>query len=503
MEIKFKFNILLICGAKKYSSILNEELKSSVYELTATHEAEEVFSLFEKKDFDLIIVDAEMPIISGFEICQSIRDMELVKTTQTKTPLILLTEEETLENRRLGFEMGTIEFLSKSFSLGELKEIVDNILRPNHRWEDFSILLADPLKISLKSLKQMLSSAGVNVTTAETGKTVIDLITKDETSFDLLILNSDLKDMSGYSICNKLRNELGVHKMPILIMTKADDYSEQLKVFKSGASDTITRPIIKEAFLARVLTQLNLIRMYRNLSKKVRLLENQDIEKDRILASCSHDLRGPLGNIMGMAELTKLEGSLSETQNEYISRIESESERLINLTEEILMSNKLLHRELELTLLSLEEVINNSIDSFYSAASQKKISVNFIVSPFGYYEINGHMGSLERAINNVISNAIKFSNSNSKVDIHLSQLNDEIHLKIKDYGIGISKESIKHIFDEYSTVGREGTAGEKSTGLGMYIAEKIILKHNASILVESGEGSGSTFSLCFPVANGE
>ncbi len=105
-----------------------------------------------------------------------------------------------------------------------------------------------------------------------------------------------------------------------------------------------------------------------------------------------------------------------------------------------------------------------------------------------------------RVIDNLVSNALKFSKENDKVEIHLNRIKDRVIIKIVDHGLGIPKEMLPKIFDRFSGAGRTGLKGEQSTGIGLSIVKQIVESHNGKIYVQSVEGKGSMFTIELPQA---
>ena len=102
---------------------------------------------------------------------------------------------------------------------------------------------------------------------------------------------------------------------------------------------------------------------------------------------------------------------------------------------------------------------------------------------------------MQRALDNLISNAVKFSGAGEHIEISLKELNGEAFIAIKDFGVGISAEMLPYIFDRFSKASRRGVRGEESIGLGLSIVHEIIRKHGGEIAVNSVEKSGTTFTI--------
>jgi len=106
---------------------------------------------------------------------------------------------------------------------------------------------------------------------------------------------------------------------------------------------------------------------------------------------------------------------------------------------------------------------------------------------------------IRRVINNILSNAIKFSHTNSTIEVTLEQKAQDVHISIKDTGIGIPEKNKPFVFDMFTDVKAAGTAGEMPNGLGLSISLQIARAHKGDIWFESKEGVGTTFHLVFPV----
>jgi two-component system sensor histidine kinase VicK len=115
-----------------------------------------------------------------------------------------------------------------------------------------------------------------------------------------------------------------------------------------------------------------------------------------------------------------------------------------------------------------------------------------------YTEINQE--KFPRVIDNLISNALKFSKETDNVELHLKREKNKIIIQVKDQGVGIPHELIPKLFERFSGAGRTGLKGEQSTGIGLSIVKDIVESHDGKISVHSVEGKGSTFTIILPVA---
>lgn len=224
-------------------------------------------------------------------------------------------------------------------------------------------------------------------------------------------------------------------------------------------------------------------------------LEVSNKEKDRILGVVAHDLRNPIGAIVSLAHFVN-ESDENNANTEVIKMIESSGNHSLSLINELLETNKSAKEKLNLADTDIVELVKQTVFLLQHKAEEKKQRL-IINIPEEKIILKIDANKIERVLNNLITNAIKFSHKNKSVYIVVSQSIDNVTISIKDQGVGISQNILPHIFEKNVNVGTQGTSGEKSYGLGLSICKQIIETHNAKIWVESSEGQGSSFYLQF------
>ena len=142
----------------------------------------------------------------------------------------------------------------------------------------------------------------------------------------------------------------------------------------------------------------------------------------------------------------------------------------------------------------MKSLLSKVCENFEQLASNKHIIIKKNLTSENFH-INSDPEMLQRVFENLISNAIKFSHSNSEIEVSLNKNGSQRIIKFKDYGIGIKEEEQKNLFEEYGTTSTLPTAGETSTGLGLSIAKRILDELGGSISVTSKVGIGSTFEV--------
>ena len=226
--------------------------------------------------------------------------------------------------------------------------------------------------------------------------------------------------------------------------------------------------------------------------------------KDRFLSIVSHDLRTPFSSILGFTELLLNDDSLTDKERkEYINFIRESSNSMLSLVNSLLDWNRLqsgrIQFEPEKTY--VYSIIENSINSLAGAALRKKITLRSTVSKEIQIFVDENL--ISQVFNNLISNAIKFTNSNGTISISVrpSERLRFLEFSIQDTGVGIKAADVKKLFSVDSKFTKEGTSGEKGSGMGLNIVNDIIQKHGGSIWVESEPGKGSNFKFTLPIAS--
>lgn len=252
------------------------------------------------------------------------------------------------------------------------------------------------------------------------------------------------------------------------------------------------------------LSRLNndLVNMQRELAKKNRELDELNKIKNQFLGIAAHDLRNPLGVIMGFSEyiLEENEGNMSEDQTMMLNSILKSSEFMLRLINNLLdvsaiESGKL---DLELTKTDLISVIKNNVELNNVIAQKKNIQIH-LHAQGQISEILIDIGKIEQVLNNLISNAVKYSFPDTTVQIKIYQNESEIIVSVTDQGQGIPDSELGKLFKPFEKTSVQSTAGEKSTGLGLSIVKNLVLGHKGRIWVESKVGEGSTFYFSLPL----
>ena len=242
--------------------------------------------------------------------------------------------------------------------------------------------------------------------------------------------------------------------------------------------------------------------IFRELKNKSRNFEILNESKDRILAAVAHDIRSPLTAIQGTLEIMRYDlTDLNEEDQEMLDLSLDACKKAERLTKELLDISLLESESFHLKMepIQLEQYFAGILAQFEKKASDKKIELELNISS-DHLEARIDKHNFSRVMENLLTNALKFTNEKGKVEVESYEENDNIMISIRDNGIGIPDRLKGYIFDKFSKARRLGTNGESTTGLGMSIVKLIVEKHFGHIWLESQEGVGTAFHISLPKA---
>lgn len=227
-----------------------------------------------------------------------------------------------------------------------------------------------------------------------------------------------------------------------------------------------------------------------------RLSENDRIRKE-FISDVSHDFQSPLLNIKGYADLLKNDDLPMLDRKNYATVIQSETERLSSLTKQLLLLTSLdqLSSPLHLKSFRMDTQIKETVRKYRWLSEEKQISISVELDEV---EFTGDPSFLEKVWENLISNALKYTNAKGKVDIVLTDYEDRVRIEVRDDGIGIASEHLSRIFDRFYRVDESRTWEIEGTGLGLSIVQEVVELHGGDIHVDSNDGVGTTFTVILP-----
>jgi signal transduction histidine kinase len=222
--------------------------------------------------------------------------------------------------------------------------------------------------------------------------------------------------------------------------------------------------------------------------------------KDDFVANVSHELRTPLASIKGFIKLLR-SGKVQnpEDQQEFLGRISGSTEHLEHLVGDLLDLSVLEagQMQLELETIDMGQLIEETLGSLEGLIQQKQLTL-VPACPVGSIQLTGDRRLLRQVLVNLVGNAVKFSDANSEIRVAASKDNDQVLAEVIDQGTGIASESLPRLFDRFFKSEGPAKRSGAGTGLGLFIAKKIVEAHGGEIGVRSELGQGSTFYFTLP-----
>jgi signal transduction histidine kinase len=238
------------------------------------------------------------------------------------------------------------------------------------------------------------------------------------------------------------------------------------------------------------------------LMEKNAQLAKMNQEKNEFLGIASHDLKNPLNAIMGTTLILRdMPVNSKQEFIQLINNIKMTGSRMLTIVKNILDSNKLEQESFKTNIqpVSVPQMIAELCQIWYQPAINKHIRIITDIPEYALALCDAQ--SLFQIMDNLVSNAVKFSYFHSTIHILCTVANDRVNITVQDHGPGFSDEDKKHLFKRFNRLSARPTGGESSTGLGLSIIKKLAELMNGSLSCHSIHGQGAAFTLCLPAAS--
>ncbi len=257
------------------------------------------------------------------------------------------------------------------------------------------------------------------------------------------------------------------------------------------------------------LSRLNneLVNLQRELSQKNVRLEELNQLKNEFLGMAAHDLRNPLAAILSYSEflIEQAGPTMSEENRSFLDIIYQSSEFMLQMVNDLLDITTIESGQLRLEPQPTDvgSLLEDNLAVNRMLAEKKSIRIEFRPQGSLPDRMQLDRSKFEQVLNNLLSNAIKYSYPDSVIRVWTEIRAEEWWLAVEDQGQGIAVDELDAVFRIYDRTSAQGTAGERSTGLGLAITKRIVEGHGGRIWVESDEGEGSTFYVALPLPDPE
>lgn len=368
------------------------------------------------------------------------------------------------------------------------------------------LLLETPAK--LESTQFLIESLGYTVVATDRQEEALERARAER--FDLFLMNIDQNQLDGKPLLQHFKNEPDLSGIPLIVLSEFVEEKEIqiVKCIEAGVDELISYEMVEILCDSRIRATLKAKRLrdaekehLESIKEKNRALAELNEVKNRFVGMVAHDLRNPLGSIASLTELLlESRGELPwAEQQDLLQMIDSVCTDLLKLVHDILDVSVIESGNLELKyqLGGLDTLINERTRVFESIAAKKKIKLELQLQAPREFEFD--RGKIVQVVDNLISNAIKFSPPDRTVFIGSTQINGTAKVHVKDQGTGLSPEDQGKLFVHFQKLTARPTAGESSTGLGLAIVRRMIEAHQGKLWVESTLGEGAVFLFELPM----
>ncbi len=530
MVFEPKVNVLLVDDHPENLLALEAILDSLGQNLVKANSGKEALRCLLNQDFAVILLDVQMPEMDGFETATLIRSREKTRDT----PIIFLTAFSTSDTLMFkGYSLGAVDYLLKPIQpeilISKVTVFVDLFKKTAEVKRQAAQLEAVNAEISrqaatLRKLALLLDLAHDTIMVCDMSSTII-------------FWNNGAQQMYGWAkedVLGKNSHLLLQTKFPqpledieAELVCEGRWEGELVHIKRDGTPITVaSRWALQrdENCLPSAILEINNDISNRKQAEEERAqliceqAARQEAEaanrmKDEFLATLSHELRTPLNSMLGWARLLRTKKFDENTTARALETIERNASLQAQLIEDILDVSRIIRGKLRLNLhpVNLVPVIETAIDTVRPAAENKAIQLEFVIdssdyspgghkappllpTPHSLFLVSGDSDRLQQVVWNLLTNAIKFTPKDGKVEVRLECAGSYAQIRVSDTGIGISKDFLPYVFDRFRQADSTSTRSHGGLGLGLAIVRHLVELQGGTVYVESeGEGQGATF----------
>jgi two-component system sensor histidine kinase/response regulator len=365
------------------------------------------------------------------------------------------------------------------------------------------IMIIDDNPANLEVALAHLQFAGYGIETANSARQALDKLKL--CTPDIFLIDIMMPVVDGFELAKILKSNEETADIPIIFITALNQPDDMVRGFSCGAVDYISKPFNKDELVSRVRNHLNLIKQTRTIKFQNNALKRLNKEKNGIIELTAHDLKNPLQSVLGFADilLDKIPSHENELIN-YVLTIKSSAQKAVNIIKDLMEVNMIEEGKLKLNIekFDIRDALVKVIEDYLFVAENKKQIICYDETELECF-VEADKSKMERIFDNLISNAIKFTQIGGKINIKCDVVKNSIDsdsniiISIKDNGPGFTEDDKSKLFTKFAKLSAKPTSDESSTGLGLSIVKKLTELLNGSISLESSSGNGSVFTLKF------
>ncbi|MDP3463203.1 MAG: ATP-binding protein [Bacteroidales bacterium] len=328
---------------------------------------------------------------------------------------------------------------------------------------------------------------------AGTGEEAIEILNNQKV--DVVLLDNKLPGMDGIEVLEYINKEQ--MDVAVMMITSFASLDLAIKATRNGAYNFMPKPFTPQelrASIENVAKHLFLKRMTRKMQEEGKQIRFQ------FLSVLSHELKSPLNAVEGYLKMIqeKQFGDKVEDYDKMIERSLARLKGMRNLIMDLLDLTKIESgkKQRKIREIDLAEIAKLAIDTMEPYSIQRAVKVKMTTK--GDTTLLADPDEMEIVFNNLVSNAVKYNRDGGKVDVVITDEKPSLLIKVSDTGIGMSKEDLETIFQDFVRIKSSKTRDITGSGLGLSIMKKMVDQYNGTIEVESEPDKGTTFTISLP-----
>jgi signal transduction histidine kinase len=358
-----------------------------------------------------------------------------------------------------------------------------------------SVLVVDDEPLNRALMRAALGGA-CNVLEAESGPQALEILEREPV--DLVLLDIMMPKMDGYEVCRRVKGKPGEGFLPVVLVSALGEQADRNRGLEAGADDFLSKPFDRRELLLRTKAFLRLREQDRLIRKQLADLARLQTAKDDLVALIVHDLRSPLAGVVAYLQLL---------QDEVTGRAASDVKMALQSADAALAR---LEEALQVRLLeegrmavrrepvALGDIVTETTTPMEAVARRKGVLFEQRVEGEPTARIDGKL--VRRSIENLLSNALKYTPKGGDVSIQVRNDQSEVQIEVADRGPGIPDDLKGSLFEKFGSVEAKKGLARKGFGLGLYLVKLVAQGHGGAVSVSDRPGGGSVFRMTLRAA---
>ena len=475
--------ILLALEDSSITKLMDSALHAVKYETAIAMDTPALSRILQEANPSLLLIGEKFDGHDSLKISK-----ELLERFPT-LPILIYSQKASVELTKGIFRLGLSGYISPPLKTDDIINAVENSLRNAHRVGDW--LRREVIRTTASLQKRAQISEAERSRLEAVFNNIHDSV---------MILDHDKKILlANPAMCRAfgLDQKSAVGKPVLDVLTQPD---MQALVTRTNDDDPLKYHEINFADGRVSNAQIASVRDvgYAITMQDITNLKEIDRMRSEFINTVSHDLRSPLTSVIGYAELVERAGSLNENQRDFLNRIQDSVQHITALINDLLDLGSIeagLDNRRE--YIQLEGILRYTLEMLQGQIKSKHIKVHTEVAP-SIPALRANPIRLRQVLDNVVGNAIKYSNAKGEVKISIHSEGEQVIMQVTDHGPGISSADQPHIFDKFYR-GSNISSDFEGSGLGLAIVKTIVENHQGRIWLESTLGKGSSFFIVLPI----